>query len=101
MACSYSPEQLYHVVSKVEDYKEFVPWCERSTVIQRPDESYMEAELEVGFKVFVERCAPPAPPLPPPPPLFPQGAPPLETCSSGAIRPCVVGATVQANTPLR
>ena len=51
----YSPEQLYQVVSKVEDYKDFVPWCERSTVLQRRGDDYMEAELEVGFKIFVER----------------------------------------------
>jgi hypothetical protein len=35
--------------------QDFVPWCERSTVLERRDDSYMEAELEVGFKVFVER----------------------------------------------
>lgn len=35
--------------------QDFVPWCERSTVLQKRDDSYMEAELEVGFKVFVER----------------------------------------------
>ena len=55
VCCRYSPEQLYAVVAKVEDYKEFVPWCERSTVLQRRGDDYMEAELEVGFKVFVER----------------------------------------------
>jgi len=54
----YTPEQLYSVVSQVEHYKEFVPWCERSTVTYRKDDTYMEAELEVGFKVFVERWAP-------------------------------------------
>lgn len=51
----YSPSQMYDVVSAVEHYKEFVPWCERSTVLTRRGEDYMEAELEVGFKVFVER----------------------------------------------
>lgn len=51
----YSPAQMYDVVSAVEHYKEFVPWCERSTVLARRGDDYMEAELEVGFKVFVER----------------------------------------------
>lgn len=51
----YSPGQMYDVVSAVEHYKEFVPWCERSTVLARRGDDYMEAELEVGFKVFVER----------------------------------------------
>lgn len=53
----YSPGQMYDVVSAVEHYKEFVPWCERSTVLARRGDDYMEAELEVGFKVFVERQA--------------------------------------------
>ncbi len=35
--------------------QEFVPWCERSMVMERQGDDYMEAELEVGFKVFVER----------------------------------------------
>lgn len=51
----YSAEQLYDVVSNVGEYEQFVPWCERSTVLERRDDTYMEAELEVGFKVFVER----------------------------------------------
>lgn len=51
----YTPDQLYQVVSNVEEYDQFVPWCERSRVLERRDDTYMEAELEVGFKVFVER----------------------------------------------
>ena len=53
---SWSPEQMYAVVARVEDYNQFVPWCVGSTVLRtRPDGSYLEAELEVGFQVFVER----------------------------------------------
>ena len=47
---------MYAVVARVEDYNQFVPWCVGSTVLRtRPDGSYLEAELEVGFQVFVER----------------------------------------------
>jgi hypothetical protein len=45
---------LYEVVADVKHYKEFVPWCQRSVVTLKRD-NYMEAELEVGFRVFVER----------------------------------------------
>ncbi len=50
----WSPQQLYEVVADVTHYKEFVPWCQRSVVTLDKD-NYMEAELEVGFRVFVER----------------------------------------------
>ena len=51
----YSPQQLYTVVSGIEHYKDFVPWCVRSEVLDRPSADYLEAELEVGFKLFTER----------------------------------------------
>ncbi|BDA46031.1 Coenzyme Q-binding protein COQ10 homolog B, mitochondrial [Coccomyxa sp. Obi] len=51
----YSPKQLFDVVAAVEHYKEFVPWCQRSQIIQEKPPDYVEAELEVGFKLFVER----------------------------------------------
>ncbi|GLC34372.1 hypothetical protein PLESTB_000736200 [Pleodorina starrii] len=51
----WAPEQLYAVVSRVEDYHKFVPWCQRSTIVKPPVNNYMEAELEVGFQVLVER----------------------------------------------
>lgn len=55
--CRYSPEQLFEVVSDVEDYHNFVPWCQRSVIVTRHHAGRFDAELEVGFKVFVERCA--------------------------------------------
>lgn len=50
----WSAQQLYDVVADVDQYHHFVPWCQKSVVlVQR--ENYLEAELEVGFRVFVER----------------------------------------------
>lgn len=52
----YSPEQLYEVVSQVQHYHQFVPWCVGSNVLRRsPDNSYLEAELQIGFQMISER----------------------------------------------
>ena len=54
--CRYSPEQLYAVVSSVQDYHQFVPWCVGSNIITRSDDgSYLEAELAIGFQMISER----------------------------------------------
>uniref|UniRef100_N1QT37 Coenzyme Q-binding protein COQ10 START domain-containing protein n=1 Tax=Aegilops tauschii TaxID=37682 RepID=N1QT37_AEGTA len=50
----YSPEQMYAVVAAVDLYEDFVPWCQRSRVIRRYDDGSFDAELEIGFKFFVE-----------------------------------------------
>lgn len=50
----YSPEQMYAVVAAVDLYEDFVPWCQRSRVIRRYDNGSFDAELEIGFKFFVE-----------------------------------------------
>lgn len=51
----YSPQQLYDVVADVDNYSFFVPWCQRSTVLRRDGNHYLEAELQVGFQVFIEK----------------------------------------------
>lgn len=51
----YSPEQLYAVVAAVDLYEDFVPWCRKSSVLCRKGEEFLEAELEIGFKFYVER----------------------------------------------
>ncbi len=53
--CSYSPDKLFEVVSQVQHYQQFVPWCVASRITRRQGDSALEAELEVGFQVFVER----------------------------------------------
>ncbi|MCO5610210.1 hypothetical protein L7F22_064446 [Adiantum nelumboides] len=50
----YTPEQLFAVVAAVDLYQDFVPWCQRSTVMWQKDDA-LEAELEIGFKFLVER----------------------------------------------
>lgn len=44
----YTMEQMYEVVSDVENYYKFVPWCKQSIVLEKkPD--YLKADLIVGF----------------------------------------------------
>ncbi len=45
---------MFAVVADVSQYQEFVPWCQRSAVL-RQNGNELEAELEVGFQIFVER----------------------------------------------
>lgn len=68
---SYSQQQLYDVVSDVDQYHLFVPWCTYSRVLStkiiqgasaKKDQGHtgavttvMKAELGVGFQAFRER----------------------------------------------
>lgn len=45
-------EQVYEVVSKVEDYKEFLPACNKSLVRSRTP-NLLIADLEIGLPPFV------------------------------------------------
>jgi coenzyme Q-binding protein COQ10 len=52
----YSPEQLFEVVSSVQHYYQFVPWCVGSRVLREDaDGKYLEAELQIGFQMISER----------------------------------------------
>ncbi|KAI0278612.1 dehydrase and lipid transport-domain-containing protein [Russula aff. rugulosa BPL654] len=60
----YTRRQLYAVVSDVESYASFVPFCTRSRVIRHlapaptpatPNAQQMEAELTVAFLAFTEQ----------------------------------------------
>ena len=52
----YSPEEMFRLVTDVDKYKEFLPWCQHSKVLQFT-ESEMDAEVGIGIagmnQVFV------------------------------------------------
>jgi coenzyme Q-binding protein COQ10 len=50
----YSPKQVFDVVAAVDLYEDFVPYCQRSQVLWTKGDE-LDAELEIGFKFFVER----------------------------------------------
>ena len=51
---SYTQQQVYDVVSQVQHYARFVPWCRSSSVLSRSGTSCV-AELVVGFPPVTER----------------------------------------------
>jgi len=50
----YSMEQMFDIVSDVESYQQFVPWCKESHVTQRQKHSF-RCQLTVGFPPVIER----------------------------------------------
>ncbi|KAL1486274.1 hypothetical protein MTO96_031459 [Rhipicephalus appendiculatus] len=49
----YSQEQMFEVVSRVEFYRDFVPWCTQSRVTARSPHA-LTAYMKVGFPPIVE-----------------------------------------------
>ncbi|KAG2229295.1 dehydrase and lipid transport-domain-containing protein [Thamnidium elegans] len=56
---NFSQNQLYNVVSNVDDYHNFIPFCTASKVYTNKllgnNINVMTAELSVGFKLFEEK----------------------------------------------
>ena len=50
----HTAEQLYDLVSDVEDYPDFLPWCIGLRVTGR-DENVIRADMIVGFKMLREK----------------------------------------------
>lgn len=44
----YSPEQMYELVNRVEDYPAFLPWCDAATIHSR-DEDEVSATLVLSW----------------------------------------------------
>ena len=47
----YSPEEMFRLVTDVDHYKDFLPWCNHSKVLQLTDLE-MEAEVGIGIAGF-------------------------------------------------
>jgi ribosome-associated toxin RatA of RatAB toxin-antitoxin module len=45
----YSTEQMFDLIERVEHYPDFLPWCTRTTLIER-DDTVVRATVEVGFR---------------------------------------------------
>lgn len=45
---SHTMEQMFEVVSDVENYHKFVPWCKRSNILMKTPE-HLKADLIIGF----------------------------------------------------
>ena len=49
----YSASLINSIVLDVEKYPDFLPWCNKATIISR-DKNYLTAKLEISFKGFTE-----------------------------------------------
>ena len=53
---SYTKDQMFDLVSNIDEYKEFLPWCNDSKIISRErfdDYEVVIADLEIGYDQFV------------------------------------------------
>lgn len=50
----YTPTQMFDLVSDIESYPKFLPWCVGARIIER-EENGVTADLVIGFKMFRER----------------------------------------------
>ena len=44
----YSPQEMYRLVTDVQDYPRFLPWCERAEILERHEEG-MTARLSLHY----------------------------------------------------
>ena len=53
---TYTKDQMFDLVSNIDEYKEFLPWCNDSKIISRErfdDYEVVTADLEIGYDQFV------------------------------------------------
>jgi len=49
----YSPQQLFELVTDIEKYPEFLPWCRAARILERKENEFL-AELVISFAHFTE-----------------------------------------------
>tara|TARA_Y100000590_G_scaffold387740_1_gene461565 strand:+ start:794 stop:1237 length:444 start_codon:yes stop_codon:yes gene_type:complete len=53
---SFTKDQMFDLVADIEKYSEFLPWCNKSTIINKQtndDNLNVVADLEIGYGQFV------------------------------------------------
>ena len=51
----YQPEQLFDMVLDINAYKDFLPWCRRSEIIDHiPEKNVLYASVTAGYLVYSE-----------------------------------------------
>lgn len=45
---SYSPDEMYRLVTAIEQYPSFLPWCDRAEIVQRHDDG-VTARIGLAF----------------------------------------------------
>ena len=55
----YAAQDFYKVVQDINEYKSFLPYCKRSTIVKRrrgndARRTELEADLTIGFDYFTE-----------------------------------------------
>ncbi|BAZ94073.1 ubiquinone-binding protein [Thiohalobacter sp. COW1] len=44
----YTPAEMFALVSDIDTYADFLPWCSASRVLERPDEDQLKARVEIS-----------------------------------------------------
>jgi coenzyme Q-binding protein COQ10 len=52
---NYTAKQMFDLVSDVESYPEFLPWCSDAKIIQKLENSRFIADLTVRFNIFMQK----------------------------------------------
>lgn len=52
--CRYKVDDVFRVLSDIDRYKEFLPWCQESIVIRELTDSKWIAKLSVGYPPVLE-----------------------------------------------
>ncbi|MEK6297773.1 MAG: type II toxin-antitoxin system RatA family toxin, partial [Paraburkholderia tropica] len=52
----HSAEQMFDLVTDVDDYPNFLPWC-GGVEVRRKDETGMEAKIDINFKGIKQHFA--------------------------------------------
>tara|TARA_B100001105_G_C22241686_1_gene378540 strand:- start:166 stop:609 length:444 start_codon:yes stop_codon:yes gene_type:complete len=51
----FTKEQMFHLVADIDRYDEFIPWCNKSNIITRSEDTNFTniiADLEIGYNQF-------------------------------------------------